>query len=593
MKKIISIILGLIVSVSSLTLFACGGTTGGGSGDKTIVVASCGASRNTLWAEQAADRYMAINPDVTVEVYNYPPQTNLISATDSHDIIFEDNIDVYSQVLSGLLADLTDFWTRPSKYSDAPLADRVLPEGVYNVKCGDKYYALPHSEYYGGLSYNKVFFDNYGLYFADENAANPYYYSCKFGETNFVSEMDNNFVEADKSVGPDREKGTYDDGLPATLQEFAILCDYMMNNGHEEITPLQFTGKFSEYVNAMLNGFWASLAGQEAMNAYKNFTGKVEVVKTFAQTDNNGFNTIMFDNNDSSNPLPKVNLIQGASINPELKPYTEWVDINAENGYLVREMAAKYYALAFLETCREEGFFSDGSIKSNTMSHTDAQSGFLNSTISGASEKIGMFVEQTYWWYETWNEGKLDTYELASGKKAKDLDVRFMPLPTALNEEEYLKNKDKRNFKNTLVDSGNCVGLVLKQVQEGDPEHFELVLDFLDFLYSEEELQNYTEVVGMARPFNYDMPAEKLNNMPIFTRELWNLREQSKVIYYASSSPIVKESGVYWHISTWGDTWAIKGSYNTPANLQKLTVLDMFNDKRLGSATWNTYKQGN
>ena len=577
MKKLISIILGLILSVSSLALFACGGG-GSSGGTNEIVIASCGASRNGEWGKQAAARYMAIHPEINVKVYDYPSNTKLINATDSHDIIFEDNIDVLSYSLSGMLADLTDFWTRPSKYSSAPLKDRVIPEAIHNFKCGDKYYAVPHSEYYPGLSYNKVLFDENGLYFANADAANKEWYDGDFGGADFVSE---NFTAADLSAGPNRKAGDYDDGLPATLQEFVILCDYMMQKG---ITPLQFTGQNPEYVNAMLNGLWASLAGQEAMNAYKNFTGKVEVVKTKAQTDNNDFNSIV---------MSSSNLISGAFNNAEKKPETEWVDINDENGYLVHEMAAKYYAIAFVETCREQGFFSDGSIKSKTMSHTDAQAGLLNSSVSGASEKIGMLVEQTYWWHETNVEGKLDIYEKASGKSSKDLDIRFMPLPTALNEEEYQKNKDSRNFDSTLVDSGNCAAVVLKQVQNGDPEHFEVVLDFLDFLYSEEELQSYTADTGMARPFKYDMPQETLNEMSIFTRELWKLREQSKVIYYTSSNPIVKNSSARYYIGTWGGTWLIKSSYFTTDNLEKLTVMEMFNEKRMSSQAWDAERQGN
>ena len=87
--------------------------------------------------------------------------------------------------------------------------------------------------------FNEAIFEELCAYFAAEDEDNVMEYSSDFGTAYFIGDL-----SADKSVGPDGESGTNDDGLPCSLEQLIQLCDYIKVKSEGEVSPLTVNGKF-------------------------------------------------------------------------------------------------------------------------------------------------------------------------------------------------------------------------------------------------------------------------------------------------------------------------------------------------------------
>ena len=131
----------------------------------------------------------------------------------------------------------------------------------------------------------------------------------KKDEDGNASAEDRAEFEAAKATGPDGKKGTYDDGLPSTYQEFISLCDHIVQAGY---VPFCYSGTYTDYVSKACRAFIADYEGYDAFKMNYTFNGKAEVVK---------------------------------SILNDWTVQTEVIDITPENGYELQRQAGKYYAL--------------------------------------------------------------------------------------------------------------------------------------------------------------------------------------------------------------------------------------------------------
>ena len=136
------------------------------------------------------------------------------SMVDSRDeIYFLENMNYYDMLYSGHLLDITDIATEKlTAYGETQSIEDKIPQTYrdYFKTSQGKYYALPH--YISGyhITYDIDLMDKNALFLSDEGEFN-----CTSSSTNLSS-------------GPDGQKGTYDDGLPATYAEFYELCDNMI-----------------------------------------------------------------------------------------------------------------------------------------------------------------------------------------------------------------------------------------------------------------------------------------------------------------------------------------------------------------------------
>ena len=471
----------------------------------TIKVKNYGMGTGTLWLEETVERFAKeyqtaqygekTGVYVDIEVTNQ--QNTSLMATDATNVFFDERkSDPYSLMQSGLLLNL-DSIVKDTTREGGSLESKIFESAKGGIVGADgSYYALPHFEYYAGLGYNESIFEELGAYFAADGEENVIPYTSKYGTANFIGDL-----TAEKSVGPDGEADTNDDGLPRSLDEFILLCDYIKFASEDTVYPLTVTGKFYHYYpDMMVVGLWTNLAGTEQMRNYYNCTGEIEVVERDAQ------GNLVFTNE---------NLFQG--IDYIKKPKTKWVTMKEDgsDGWMGNDMAAKYYALAFMDVATNEGFFSP-----STKSGADHYTAQMDLYMDGKENtyKSAMLIEGSYWYNESNERGGFDYYEAATGQNRKDLRVKWMSLPTSLYKEGAVGKPA------CFTDCGFAFTLVNKNV-ESNPALKQACLDFVAFCYSEQELKNFTLRTGMMRSLDYDFTPAELDTVNTYVRSIWESRD--------------------------------------------------------------------
>ena len=276
--------------------------------------------------------------------------------------------------------------------------------------------------------------------------------------------------------------------------------------------PIILSGKYTNYINYLIEGLWGSLAGAEQMRNYYNCQGDIEVV---------------YDYYDEP-------LFEGISYIK--KPKVKTVTLNGSNGYLSNDMAAKYYAIAMLEIIQREGFYcTDSTI--GTRTQFDAQMNLYMDGI-GQYKKAAMLIDGSYWHNESKKGEAFDEYERTHpGKTADDLEFCFMALPTAVKTAEA-QGKDL-----CFLDLSHTYVAINSNIAN-NAELREASKDFVRFIYTEKELQEFTVETGMPRAINYELTDEQKDLLPVFYSSLWELRDNKNgdnLVLCAGTTPAFKQ----------------------------------------------------
>ena len=451
MKKFVSLLLAVI------TVLSCGFMATGCSSQSTvteILLLNFDGGVGSEWLEADVAAFTELVKDKSYEegkvgvkfridrTMGLSPST---MNTTGYSIYFDEaQTDIRALAANEYLIDLTDLVTTPlSEYGEErTIEDKIDSTYRSKLKGNDgKYYGLPYYEWYPGIVYDKDNFEKYNLYIADESVASGSVDTItRYGQP--VRFLKNGRIVENRSCGNDGIKGTEDDGLPTTLVELMSMCQRMIDKG---LTPFQTTGMHVSYTNYLLEALWASLAGYDKMRSCYTLSGEIEVVKRDAEdnmlfTNEPLFVGLVGKGNDGNGNLKEGNYI--------MKPQTEKITLNNENGYRTRDMVERYYATAFLEIAHREGWFTADSTTSS-ISHTDAQENFIfNGRQYGTSTKetCGMLIEGSYWYQESQRTGALDDY---FNEEGKDKPMGWMSLPTALgvnDGESVTSQANKRDL---------------------------------------------------------------------------------------------------------------------------------------------------
>lgn len=518
MKIIRKAVAVLFAVAIGLTATAC---NAGGDGNKTVVnVMNNGGGCGRVWLDNAIARFQEVYGEKSyaegkqgVEFkieHNINTSTGTMG-TSGYDIYFTTS-DGYPRNLAqrGFLYDLTDFMNEKF-YDDGKTSvlDKIDKDYLDVLKGADgKYYAIPHEEWFPGLTYDADLFKANNLYIAAEDETNARTYNCAYGSLRFVKD-----ANAKKSLGNDGIEGTYDDGLPTSLVELLVLCSKLKND--LSVTPFTVSGRNAQYTNYLTEALWASLAGYDAFRRVYTFDGEMEIVTGY--TDEPLFAGI--DYKDNGNKLKAI-----------YKPTTEKVTLTEETGYHATSDVNKYYASAFMQIIYDEGWYSADS--SNTSSHTGAQSNFIFSGRNG-KEKVAFLIEGDYWYNESVTTKNFEDFQMVYPDEA-ERDLRWMPLPTSLNTPVKTAEEGRANV---LLDTGASFTFVNKRTADKTDGCLDAVKDFLAFIYSDEEMSHFTECTGLGKAsMNYSITDEDWGKMQEFKKSIWQLRKNNKVIYGSASN---------------------------------------------------------
>lgn len=473
-----------LAAVLSLGMFAaCGngdiGQDAGNSSSKVTEISFRqwgGTASNSDWLKNAINRFTALKANESyedgktgVKITTATNKANeYASSLPEYDILLDENVaNVYNMQTRGLLADISDVVGK--------LESKIEPQLLPKLKGADgKYYALPHYTYDVGISYNIDVFEANNLYIAAPGETNVRAYKSSLAE-NSVNFVLNENVK--KSCGPDGKTGTYDDGLPSSLEEFIVLCDFIKTQKGFNPFALNTIDEGAGYAFMLIEALWSGMVGTDAMKAATcNFTNTaVEVVKDGA---------LSFD---------------GTFLSTGIKaPKTETITISEENGYKMYDMSARYYALSFLELANKQGWF-----KNENMSNLKAQEYFVLGEYNGDSkDRCAMLVDSSYWYGEAVAAGTIAKFTTASG--GDEPKVSIMPTPTQLLGQ-VTENNGKAP---TIIDTTSTL-FVNKRVEK-NPGQFRAIKEFIEFLYSDAELKAFTETSKLTINMDYDYDETKL-----------------------------------------------------------------------------------
>ncbi len=487
-----------------------------------------GTASSTDWLQQAADRFAAEKANepyesgkkgVKVEI-STNKDSDYTSSIPDYDILMDENsANIYDMQTRGYLADIDDLVKG--------LQSKIEPQLLPKLKGADgKYYGLPHYSYDVSISYNIDLFKAENLYIAapgEENVVN--YKSSLLPD----SSAGVNFVfneNTKKSCGPNGIPNDYDDGLPSSLEEFIVLCDYIrIKKNFNPFAMCDITGG-ANYAFMLIESLWAGMVGTDAMKATTcNFTdAEVEVVKEGA---------LSYD---------------GTLLNTGIKmPQTETVVLSDGNGYRMYDMSARYYALSFLELAKNKGWF-----KNQQMTNTKAQEFFvLGNYNANDNDRCAMLVDSTFWYGEAVSGGTLTKYKSLSG--GKEANVSMMPMPVQLTGQVTEGNGKKP----TVIDTSATV-FVNKRVEKNEGL-FRAVKEFIEFLYSDAELKAFTETSKLTMNLKYDYDKSSLGN---FYAGVLEIEKAAGDKVYAASDNIKYSKNRSSFSLIWGGKLNYFGSYH-------------------------------
>ena len=187
-------------------------------------------------------------------------------ADDRNELFFTENAYYYDLLRAGVLADITEAVTDDlTVFGDSSsIYDKLTEEQkqYYGVEENGSthYYAIPHYTKFMQMNYNVELFDQKGYYLLDMPTGETL-------EDHFVYDVEND----KRSAGPDGEYDTFDDGLPATYEEFYMLCDYVHQSSD---TPIVWGGKsYKGYLASLAQALAVDFEGAEQSMLYYNMDG--------------------------------------------------------------------------------------------------------------------------------------------------------------------------------------------------------------------------------------------------------------------------------------------------------------------------------
>ena len=536
MKKIakFTALLCALVGLSNVAT-ACGG--GGEKRDSTktyLTVYNYDGGVGTEWLYDCAERFEELYKDKELEegkkgivVEVTPGKDNLATlAASPYNVFFTEQIPFNDLIAQNQLLDISDMAEEPFTnlgISEAGNVSNKIPKETKDALLAQKskLYALPHFEVYTGVSYDRDLFETKSLFIQQRAEGQATTKFCKSNNANI-------------SVGPDGVKGSYDDGLPSSYEEFYDLVQQMLK---VNVTPFIYTGNYATYINHLVTGAWAAYTGVDEFRLNVTLDSTVDV-------------------EEGEEPFT-TEIITGWI--EDGTPKTEETTITMETGYKTLAQAGRYYALEFLRTLmsggpeKGESWAGDGLVFSDlvaTSSHLDAQMHYIFSNLDSYYEKpIGMLIEGSYWYNEA--KSALKASESQFGDDAKDRDFSFMPLPVQ-RDGQVTEGNGK---KNTLLDANMSFAFINANI-EGDPVVSQLAKDFLQFCYSDEELVNFTKETSVFKGVNYNVDESVFDGSSKFAQHLFEIRQNSDVIRpYAANKIYMNAQGRFNYAGT-ADSWA-------------------------------------
>lgn len=524
-NKFLAMLLSIIVALSvTFTATACGveNLDDGEHDDQTTIrVYVYNGGGGSQWLYKAAEKfqtlkakekYHADKEGVYIDIFPSKDRPQSTEFKTSGTNIYFDSYGISELLEDDLILPLDDVYNTPIDDMDGDgvlettLKDKFVNEALPAFKGSDgKFYGVPYYNLTHGFSLDAMLFDKYCAYFAapDNEAGNVTTYTSKYGTSKMLTNL-----AGKKSCGTDGVYGTTDDGLPSSLEELLTVCQYLQSCGVIDI--INSPGAHEKYSNMLVQALWETLAGVDEMRATMNMSGKIKVVTGYKD----------------ENLFPGIDYIKA--------PIVEEKTITKETAYLAYRSAARYYAIATADIMHTEGFFS-GDCNKNTMQMTQMQERFVLNGLRNINEKA-FLLEGNYWFNEAAEFTEAfkyyDEYAKVAGREdIGDRKVIWMASPTTL------KGSIEEGKANQVCCLGSSGAVVVNRNVEGDEGLVRAIKEFLMFLYTQEELEEYAKNTGLKyNSLNYQLSNEVYESLP--TRQINTLKALDNAVWVYKSTDI-------------------------------------------------------
>ena len=518
MKKLLLGALSLIMALGCTV--ACGGNNNGGTSDGgsasekpsgvtnpyALKVFNFNGGYGSEWLSTLEKRYEAekAGKTITIDGKTYDGIDVQIDAVKkvmkemagtynfaTNHVYFHEDVWYTTYLRNGnTFAEMTEALTTDNPYEPGTTLESKLSaeqKAYFNVD--GKYYGIPHYAGYVGVNYDIDLFEEKGYYLKDGYSYN--------GDTATLAACFTN-VAAEKTAGPDGKKGTDDDGLPTTYDEFFMLCGWITQNGD---TPITWdNGNRQKYLNWFISSLAASYEGLEQTNLNYTFSGTAK-------------NLVSVADDGTVTKLPET-------------------EISSENGYELAKQAGKYYGLTFIEQlAKNDWYYSPAGL-----TNTDAQDKF----IQGIGETYVAMLMDGVWW-ENEADSTFTSEELAGMPSRKDRNYGFMPLPAATNEKATERANALNAGKNgyTLLDTHNSLCFIGKGLSE---DARKLAIDFIQFAYTDNSLAEFSITTDTTKALKYTMSDADKAKMSAYGRSIINMQERADVVYSFSREKFYQDN---------------------------------------------------
>ena len=499
-----------MASAAMLSVASCGGGAGSGSGNKnkaTLYVYSFTSGFGSEWLTSLIKDYEEKMKDVEIDGkkgIHIEPTAEKSDVAGSQMkgrqevVYFLEQQDYYELLAGNYIADITSAVTSVNPYDGKTLESKMYDDQKSyfgrDVNGEMHYYAYPHYYTSFGITYDVALFDQKGYYFADGYDVTGELADMFVGKTDWA-----------KSAGLDKQKGTSDDGLPTTYEEFFLLCDYIANVGGDN--PLIWSGQHRDaYLTHFLNALATDYNGYQQMRLNFTFDGEA------------------------------TNL--GTVVDGKFVEDAENTVIDGTNGAELARQAGKYYAMDFYNTLYNKSYIKEKTttLYSSTYSHLKAQETFLKG--SGNNVKNAMLLDGSWWQTEATptftSQGKVNAEYSKQNRK-----LAWMPLPKA--------TADKVGEKAVSYDIMYPL-CVMKSGLDTNSWQYKYALDFIQFANSDEQLAKFTQITGCTKALQYDLTDTQYEALSYYGKTFYDAYKASDIVFpydnnllFANNQSVFKE----------------------------------------------------
>lgn len=430
-------------------------------------------------------------------------------ASARYKIVMTQDVNYNDLITKKLILNLNDILH--AEFDDTDISGNAVKSTIYDkftsVEARENYtinggiYAIPFVSGEDGISYDRDLFEEKGLFFLatdPDNGDYHAYYETEGSEKVYLLGGKPGSGEV-LSMGRDGVPGTYDDGLPATYEQFYFLMDTIMDLG---MTPITWSGKYlNEYGRNLLYSFWVNNEGFENMRLNYTFDG---VAKDLIDIDASGNITKLPD-----------------------------TVIDENNGYLLTRQEGKYQALEFFNTVLKKMKARDAKgynlATKDSIDHLMAQDNFLRSVVkaetnSAQYNRIAMFHDGAYWENEATSTFNL----MGPGYGKKDRKIGWMPHPHPTEE----------GIGGTVFMGASSSMIMVNANIEKTPELMDVVTKFLQFMNTRESLVEFMQMTSMTRPMDFTMTESEVAEMSYFGQCLYYKFKNSEILDPMSNKPV-------------------------------------------------------